>query len=80
MATVRLRGQDRGLLLAISDDGVGFDAGDPGKDHLGLASMRERLQLVDGSLDIESIAGQGTTVIAWVPVEGGADDEGASTW
>jgi signal transduction histidine kinase len=37
--------------------------------HLGLASMRERLRLVDGSLDIESSFGQGTTVLAWVPGE-----------
>ena len=37
--------------------------------HLGLLSMRERVRLVNGTLDIESAPGQGTTVIAWVPVE-----------
>ena len=36
--------------------------------HLGLASMSERVRLVRGTLDIESAPGQGTKVIAWVPV------------
>ncbi len=34
---------------------------------LGLASMRERLQFVNGTLDIESAPGSGTAVVAWVP-------------
>jgi signal transduction histidine kinase len=58
-----------GLLLAVSDDGVGFEPEHAGKGmHLGLASMRERVQLVHGTLDIASAPGQGTKVIAWVPV------------
>jgi PAS domain S-box-containing protein len=73
MATVRLRQADRGLMLAVSDDGDGFDPGDPSnRGHLGLSSMRERLRLVDGTLEIESGVGQGATVIAWVPGEGGS--------
>ena len=34
---------------------------------LGLASMRERVRLLRGQLDIESTPGRGTTVVAWVP-------------
>jgi hypothetical protein len=34
---------------------------------LGLASMRERVRLLQGELDIESTPGRGTTVVAWVP-------------
>ena len=72
-ATVTLRQMDDGLLLAVSDDGVGFDPGHPGEGmHLGLASMRERVRLVHGTLDIESAPGQGTTILAWVPAEGGS--------
>jgi signal transduction histidine kinase len=57
------------LLLAVSDDGVGFDPESPRTGmHLGLASMRERLQLVSGTLTIESAPGAGTTVGAWVPL------------
>jgi signal transduction histidine kinase len=61
------------LLLAVHDDGVGFDAASPGKGRsLGLASMRERVRLANGTLDIETAPGQGTAIIAWVPAEGEA--------
>ena len=69
-ASVTLKGMDGGLLLAVADDGVGFDPESPGKGRsLGLASMRERVQLVNGTLDIETAPGRGTEVIAWVPGE-----------
>lgn len=69
-ASVTLRPIDSGLLLAVRDDGVGFDpAHRAERIHLGLVSMRERVRLVDGTLDIESAPGMGTTVVAWVPVQ-----------
>ena len=59
---------DDGLLLAVRDDGIGFDPAAPRAGRsLGLASMRERMQLVNGTLDVESAPGQGTAVVAWVP-------------
>jgi signal transduction histidine kinase len=71
-ASVVLRQVDGGLLLAIRDDGVGFEPGKPrARGSLGLVSMRERLRLVNGTLDIESAPGQGTVIVAWVPGEGG---------
>jgi signal transduction histidine kinase len=73
VATVRLRQADGGLLLAVSDNGAGFDPADQDKrGRLGLVSMRERARLVDGTLDIESAPGKGTTVIAWVPAKEGS--------
>ena len=72
-ARVTLQQMDGGFLLAVSDGGVGFDAGHPGEGmRLGLASMRERVQLVHGTLDIETAPGRGTTILAWVPAEGGS--------
>lgn len=75
-ASVTLRRADGGLLLAVGDDGVGFDPTRPREGRsLGLASMRERLHLVGGTLDVESSPGRGTTIVAWVPAlgaEGGA--------
>ena len=69
VASVNLRQMDGGLLLAVADDGVGFDPENHGKGaRLGLASMRERVVLVSGTLDIESAPGAGTTVVAWAPV------------
>lgn len=64
------RWQD-GLRLMISDDGVGFDRDrqHDKRGRLGLLSMKERVALVGGMLDIESVEGQGTRVCAWVPLE-----------
>jgi signal transduction histidine kinase len=67
---ISARELDDGLQLAVRDDGAGFD---PALQHdrrtLGLTSMRERVHLLHGELDIESAPGQGTTVVAWVPVK-----------
>jgi PAS domain S-box-containing protein len=66
--TVVLSSRSRGLRLAVSDNGSGFDPDGPrGRASLGLASMRERVRLLHGELDIKSTPGRGTTVVAWVP-------------
>ncbi len=67
-ATVRLRHTGGGLLLSVADRGRGFDPANPeASRRLGLVSMRERVELVNGRLDVISAAGQGTTIRAWVP-------------
>jgi signal transduction histidine kinase len=66
--SVLLSPSGKGLQLAVSDNGSGFDpARSPDHASLGLASMRERVRLLQGELDIESTPGRGTTVVAWVP-------------
>ncbi len=67
---VSLRARDGGVTLAVHDDGSGL-AALPDKAHtsLGLVSMRERVRLVGGSLEIDSRPGHGTSVIAWVPLK-----------
>jgi signal transduction histidine kinase len=58
-----------GLQLAVSDNGAGFDAGSRSeRPSLGLASIRERVNLLQGLVDISSAQGHGTTVLAWVPM------------
>lgn len=62
---------DAQLRLTIPDDGSGFDAAHaPGPEtgHLGLTGMRERLQRLDGTLEVRSAPGQGTTITATVPI------------
>lgn len=58
--------------LVIEDDGVGFACSDSNNDasssRLGLLGMRERLALVGGSLEIESLPGKGTTLLINVPL------------
>jgi PAS domain S-box-containing protein len=66
--SVTLRQMERGLILAVRDDGIGFDPANPKKARsLGLESMRERVHLVNGTFDVESALGQGTAIVAWVP-------------
>jgi PAS domain S-box-containing protein len=71
VAAVLLRPLDSGLQLAVTDKGIGFDpARQRERPSLGLASMRERVRLLGGELEIESAPGQGTTILAWVPLRG----------
>jgi signal transduction histidine kinase len=61
--------KEGGLQLAVSDNGTGFDLGlHAERPSLGLASIRERVTLLDGEIDIDSAQGHGTTVLAWVPM------------
>ncbi|MDF0665279.1 MAG: sensor histidine kinase [Nitrospira sp.] len=66
---VELRRVRNGLQLMIGDDGVGFDVNqyDGRRGSLGLLSMRERVFLVAGNLEIQSTPSEGTRVCAWVP-------------
>lgn len=60
---IALENGAEGLDLRVSDNGQGFEtAGVNSHTGLGLSSMRERARLVDGSLQIRSRPGQGTTV------------------
>ncbi|HEY5061517.1 MAG TPA: histidine kinase [Gemmatimonadaceae bacterium] len=54
--------------LEVRDDGAGFDADAVGRRDGGLATMRERLALVDGWLEIDTAIGNGTTITAMVPL------------
>jgi len=69
-ATVALRELENGFLARVSDDGIGFVAGDeePVPGHLGLAAMRERAELAGGWLKIKAAPGKGTTLEVWIPV------------
>jgi signal transduction histidine kinase len=68
-ATVRISESDSTTTLVVEDDGDGFDQGDSpfDRDGFGLFTMRERMELLNGSLTIESSPGHGTRVIAVVP-------------
>jgi signal transduction histidine kinase len=57
---------DDSVRLTIRDDGIGFDTGRD-RDGFGLIGMQERVELVDGSLSIESAPGRGTVVGAQLP-------------
>ncbi len=64
---VLLKSGSGGLTVSVHDDGMGFD---PQKLRagLGLRSIRERLELINGAFEIESTADRGTLLTARVPV------------
>lgn len=67
---IRVDVKGQALLVMVRDDGVGFDSdeGTGGRRTLGLAGMRERAQLVGGTLQILAVPGVGTTILARVPL------------
>jgi signal transduction histidine kinase len=68
---VRLDRRGDVLLAMVRDDGVGFDPEQPDRRTLGLAGMRERAELVGGTVQVLSVPGVGTTVLARIPVDSG---------
>jgi PAS domain S-box-containing protein len=67
--TVRLEVDAAGLVAEVKDDGVGFDRANLGRiDGVGLAGMRERAGLVGGTLEIESVVGQGSSITFRAPL------------
>ncbi len=64
---LRLVESEGGILLEVSDDGVGFNPQQSFPGHMGLQSMRERLARLGGTLEITSTLGYGTLIRAVLP-------------
>ena len=65
------------VALDVRDDGVGFDpapAGPPGHGSFGLVAMRQRIEGLAGTLQVESEPGGGTAISACVPTVTAAAD------
>ena len=58
---------DSEVALDVRDDGVGFDPQAPGRECFGLVAMRERIESLAGTLQVESEPGGGTAISACVP-------------
>jgi signal transduction histidine kinase len=65
---LRLHGDDGTLSLTVADNGAGFDVDEAIGRGLGLLSMRERIEAIAGTLDIESKPGAGTLLKVTVPL------------
>jgi signal transduction histidine kinase len=61
------------LHCVVHDDGVGFDSPSvlscSARGGLGLIGIRERLNAVGGTLQIDSVVGRGTDLLVKIPVE-----------
>ena len=70
---------NRQVYLTVQDDGIGFEreAEEMARlgRHLGVVSMRERTELLQGSFRLESAPGKGTKISIVLPVDGGAEVE-----
>lgn len=77
---VRLRPFETGIaLLEIEDDGLGFDVEAVNKSYdkrgsLGMVNLRERTELVNGLLNIDSAPGKGTRIQVYIPLTEDAAD------
>jgi signal transduction histidine kinase len=66
-------------LLEIQDDGVGFDVAAVNRFYdqrgsLGMVNLRDRTELVNGVLDVQSVPGKGTRVQVYIPLTEEAAD------
>jgi signal transduction histidine kinase len=69
-AEVHLQQSDDAISLRIVDAGSGFDAASLEGEHgLGFISMRERLRLVGGKIDIDSQPSRGTRIVVSAPLQ-----------
>lgn len=71
---VRLARADDDIQLCVADQGAGFPAGQlalrgPGVQRFGLFSIRERIELLGGRLEVDSAPGQGTRITLHVPAD-----------
>ena len=61
------------LRVEVTDNGKGFDTGRAREflriGRVGLASMRERTELASGTFMVRSTPGNGTTVVATLPLD-----------
>jgi signal transduction histidine kinase len=54
--------------VIVRDDGIGFNSAFASRGGLGLLGMRERVQALDGQLNISSQAQGGTTIYVQIPI------------
>jgi signal transduction histidine kinase len=68
---IQVAESDGMLRIEIEDDGKGFDPGSPGspdRRHFGLMGIRERVEILGGTVRIDSAPGQGTRLRFEVPL------------
>jgi signal transduction histidine kinase len=74
-AKIKLAGDFPNIILRIEDDGIGFDVEErknsiDGQKRMGLRSMSERVNLLEGQMDVQSSLGNGTKIIIKFPLQG----------
>lgn len=65
---VKLEIRDDSINLLVKDNGKGFDVNNRKDKTFGLIGMRERVEMLEGELNIRSTVGKGTTVSFHIPL------------
>ena len=68
-AWLRVAVEDSVLNIEVADDGSGFDSGRSFPGHFGLASMRERVEGLGGTIRFDSSVNRGTSVQLRLPTQ-----------
>jgi len=66
--TATIREVDEGVEFVVEDTGCGFDRSQVAAG-MGGRNMADRLEALDGTIDIDSTPGHGTRVRGWIPLE-----------
>lgn len=70
LVTTKIIWNDDHLVFTVSDDGKGFDISNVQySSHFGLKFMRDRVEMLNGYMEIHSKIGTGTNIIIQVPYE-----------
>ncbi|HVU12268.1 MAG TPA: GAF domain-containing sensor histidine kinase [Phototrophicaceae bacterium] len=74
LISVTVMRQEEMAIVQIADNGVGFDVeavqeNYESRSSLGMVNMRERAELLDGTLRIDSVKGKGTTITIILPLK-----------
>jgi two-component system sensor histidine kinase DegS len=71
-AQVTVEASDDSIQITVEDDGAGFNVEDAklrDSKKMGLATMRQRVDMFGGQLNIESTPGRGSRIITTLPTE-----------
>jgi signal transduction histidine kinase len=65
---VSVRSDFDSVVVEVQDDGIGFTTGNSGHSGCGLLGIQERIEALDGRVQITSQPARGTTIRAQIPV------------
>ncbi len=73
LISVTINVQDDVIIVQIADNGIGFNTGAVTANYdqrgsLGMVNMRERAEILEGTLSIDSVEGRGTVITVVVPL------------